>query len=564
MADNKLKKIWDVLVGNEIEQPMQQVSSDVIQDYAQIEQPMQQAEQPKTEQFFTGRYNNAIGVSFNGEKNLGEIGHPKEYSLDYDILRVRSWQAYLESEVFQTIINKFKLWVVGSGLKLKSDPIEQVLQSEGITIDTEEFNEVCETRYSVWAKTNMGDYSNMCSLNRIAGQAFLNSKIGGDVLVVLRVVNGTIKVQLIDGCHIQSPNYGTEYFPEFLPNGNKIINGIESKKNGEIVAYYIKNRDFSVERIPAKSAATGLTMAYLVYGATYRIDNNRGIPVMATVLESLKKLERYKEATLGSAEEQAKVAYQVVHNRDSTGENVLTRHLAIARDADANTDLLPVDEQGNALANRVAATTNKQAFNMPIGSEIKTLQGNQRELYFKDFYSVNIDLMCAAVGIPPNVAMSIYNDSFSASRAALKDWEHTIFVNRDDFKEQFYQPIYNLWLHVEILKNKVQAPGYLQAFSQGNDMVVNAYRNARFTGPIPGHIDPLKEVNAVRAMLGETGKDIPLINVEQAVEVLRGENSDEVMKQYAKELEYSKDLGISSDSSDDNSTPTEDDSDSRA
>jgi capsid protein len=264
---------------------------------------------------------------------------------------------------------------------------------------------------------------------------------------------------------------------------------------------------------------------------------------VSTVLESLKKLERYAGATLGSAEEAAKIVFQVVHDRDSTGENPLVRQLARARDADA-TDMLPVSEEGRQLADRVAATTNKQAFNLPIGSEIKQLSSNQRELYFKDFYETYFNIMCASIGIPPNVAMSLYNDSFSASRAALKDWEHTLFVNRDDFTEQFYQPIYTLWLHIEILKNKVQAPGYLSAFVEGNEMVLNAYRNARFTGAIPGHIDPLKEVKAVREMLGGTGADIPLITVEQGVEILRGENSDEVMKQYAVELGYSRKLGI--------------------
>jgi capsid protein len=206
--------------------------------------------------------------------------------------------------------------------------------------------------------------------------------------------------------------------------------------------------------------------------------------------------------------------------------------------------MLPVDEQGRQLANTVAATTNKQAFNLPIGSEIKQLAPNQRELYFKDFYDTYFNIMCASIGIPPNVAMSMYNDSFSASRAALKDWEHTIFVNRDDFTEQFYQPVYILWLHIEILKNKVQAPGYLSSFNEGNEMVLNAYRNSRFTGAIPGHIDPLKEVKAVREMLGATGADIPLITVEQGIEILRGENSDEVMKQYSEELKYSRELGI--------------------
>jgi capsid protein len=225
------------------------------------------------------------------------------------------------------------------------------------------------------------------------------------------------------------------------------------------------------------------------------------------------------------------------------GENPLATQLSKAFDANANEDL-PVDRNGQQLANTVAATTNKSAYNMPPGSEIKQLEANKRELYFKDFYSVNVEAMCAAIGIPPNVAMSMYNDSFSASRAALKDWEHTIKVNREDFTFQFYQPIFDLWLHIEILKNKITAPGYLEAFYSGNEFTLNAFRNCRFTGAIPGHIDPLKEVNAVRAALGEQGKNIPLMSVEMGVEQLNGASSDDIMEQFAEELKYNKELGI--------------------
>lgn len=503
--------------------------------------PKAEKQEQKAEALHYQTTSRGVAVSFNGEKNLGEIGPARSYSLDYDMLRVRSWQAYIESEVFRTIVDKFTLWVISGGLKLQTVPIKQVLKGAGINLDSEAFNEAIETRFFVYAKSTLSDYAGSESLNSMAETAFKNAKIGGDVLVVLRVEKGILKVQLIDGCHIQSPSYGTEEFPQKLENGNWIANGVEYDAKGMVTAYHVMQADYSFTRIPAKNSL-GFTIAYMVKGSKYRIDNKRGVPVMATVLESLKKLERYKEATLGSAEESAKIAFQIVHNINGSGENPMVTQLAKAMDVDNGSDL-PEDKNGKQLANTVAATTNKSVYNMPQGAELKLLEANKRELYFKDFYSVNIDLMCAAIGIPPNVAMSVYNDSFSASRAALKDWEHVIKVNREDFTQQFYQPIFNLFLHLEILGNKVSAPGYLSAFTSGDEMVINAYRNCRFTGATPGHIDPLKEVNAVRAALGEQGANIPLISVEMAVELLNGASSDDVMEQFSKELQYNKDLG---------------------
>jgi capsid protein len=58
------------------------------------------------------------------------------------------------------------------------------------------------------------------------------------------------------------------------------------------------------------------------------------------------------------------------------------------------------------------------------------------------------------------------------------------------------------------------------------------------------HIDPLKEVNAVREMLGENGKSIPLITVEQACDMLNTGDSDENIKQFSEELHDVKELDI--------------------
>ena len=56
---------------------------------------------------------------YTGEKTAGEMGAAKSYLLAYNYLRVRSWQAYTESEVVQIIINKYIKWVIGNGLKLQ-------------------------------------------------------------------------------------------------------------------------------------------------------------------------------------------------------------------------------------------------------------------------------------------------------------------------------------------------------------------------------------------------------------------------------------------------------------
>lgn len=481
---------------------------------------------------------------FNGEKNLGEIGPAKDYLLEYNQLRGRGWGFYLTNETVQIIINRMTVWTIGLGLKMESEPNEIVLQSEGVKLDVQKFSELVESRFSIYKEANFSTYDGMKNLSQLESTCYKNSKIGGDVLVVLRVVKGVIKTQLIDGAHVVSPQSGTDYSPLDLGNGNRIMNGVEMNEAGEHIAYHVRNADQTFTRIRAKNPTTGMKVAYLVGGLEYRLDNSRCIPALAGLFETLAKMDRYKEATIATAEETAKTTLQVVHDIASDGSSPYLKQVVSARSKAGNDGKIPVDDQGQILADKIAVSTNKQVFNMTQGSKLEPIDKNKGELYFKDFYSVFFDLVCAAIGIPPNVAMSKYDTSFSSARAAIKDWEHTLFVERYNFSRSFLQPIYEFWLHLEILQSKVQAPGYMVAYNQNNFMTLAAYRFTRWIGDNVPHIDPLKEVEAERRKLGVTGDSLPLTTLESATEKVNGGSSKSNMKQYSKELSESKSLGI--------------------
>src|SRR5687768_3441718 len=89
-------------------------------------------------------YNHVMSVSYNGEKNLGGIGRILNYVVDYEGLRARSWHAYLDSERAQTSIERLLAWVIGPGLKLRSERKKKLLELEGITWDTDEFSKTID------------------------------------------------------------------------------------------------------------------------------------------------------------------------------------------------------------------------------------------------------------------------------------------------------------------------------------------------------------------------------------------------------------------------------------
>ncbi|WP_340156306.1 phage portal protein [uncultured Winogradskyella sp.] len=478
---------------------------------------------------------------FNGEKNPGELGPLINYELDFAGLRRRSWESYLTSEITQTIVKRFVMWVIGKGLHLQCEPSEEVLKSEGINGDLREFTKKTEARFNLYLKSKNSTYSHQINTQKIAKEAFINAIVGGDVLIIQRVEDGVLNTQIIDGIHVQTPYFGDDIIGQ-KESGTYIENGIEMNARKEHIAFYVKNRKGKVERIRAKGKKTGYTMAFMVYGLKYRPDDNRGMPLFSCILETLKKIDRYKEAAVGSAEERAKIVYQVTHGIQSTGENPMLNNMVKARNADTNDDIA-TDVVGKALADNVALTTNKQTFNMPVDSELKALQSDAEDK-FVPFYQSNIELISSVFGMPPELAFMKYESNYSSSRAAIKDWEHTLKVWRDDYGFQFYQPIYCFWLRLEILKGKIQAPGYLQGVADNNFYVVESYEQSRFVGSNVPHIDPVKEVKAERLKLGITGEAIPLTTAEASTERLGEGDFATNRKKYAIELEETKAAGI--------------------
>lgn len=486
-----------------------------------------------------GRLQGSYSVSFDGEKNAGEIGPAIDYTLDYNLLRVRSWQSYLENEITSTIIDRYTIWIIDKGLKLQCEPSSIILEAEKIKLDTEVFNSITEARFNLFAKSKTSSFSGMDNLNQISKAVFKGSKIGGDELVILRYVNNKVKVEHIDGGKIYSP-----ILPFNVVNGNKITNGIEMDSKGRHVAYHIPGKIGEKSQIvKAWSEVTGLRMAFIIYGSKFRQGSERGMPIITTSLETLSKIDRYKEASVSGAEERQKIALFIEHDINSDGENPYTDNLAGAFSGDTSQTVNATTDDGKVLANTVASTTSKQVFNMTQGSRIKSISSDQ-ELFFKEFYDTNANIICGNLGIPPNIAWSLYNDSFSASRTATKDWEHTMEVERNDFQIQFYEPIFALWFYTEVLKGKIKAPGFIEAFKNNDSDITESYTNVRYTGPMFPHIDPLKEAKAERIKLGTQFDSVPLTTLERATEILGSGDSISNVNQSAKELSRAESLGF--------------------
>jgi len=491
-----------------------------------------------------GRMNPIMVEPFDGEKGLDNMGPAKDYLIDHTSIAVRSRQAYLESELARTLIDRFIVWTCGNGLKLQAEPKTSVLRSEGVVFNEEEFVQTAENYWALFAESHEADWSKENTLHSLFNIASKTALISGDSLIVGRTLDDRLSFQVIDGQYIQNP-FGVTNNTR-LKNNSIIDNGIEIDAKGRHIAYHVLNstRD-GTNRIEAYGRSTGMRFAWLLPGIKHKISDNRGIPVLSSSLEALKKLDRYKEATVSGAEEVAKVAYQILHDQGSGEANPFASKLTATLDVDnAGTGEVKQSYEGADLEQKVYSQTERAAVNMPEGARLEGLNQPNGQTQFKDFYNGVFQGVAASVGIPVEVAMMMYNSNFSASRAALKDWEHSKEIWSDHFAEYFYKPAYRLFFSLKVAQAKIQAPGYLEALAQNNKDVLEAYRATRWVGKTVPHVDPVKEVQAARKMLGSRADHLPLSTLRKVTEKLNLGESEENIRRFAEELSQAEEEDI--------------------
>ncbi len=479
-----------------------------------------------------------VNKKWDGEKTLGELGTIVNNIPDYKRLRLRSYNAYATIDTFKTIATKYFYWKIGSGLKLQAEPNLTVLESEGLNLsdaEATEIQKVIEARFLIWANSKQSDYLKQKNLHQLASDFDKGKYLGGDNLLIVRFDASGPTIQFVSGEFVENPGIDTNYVTDAQARGNFVEHGIEIDAEGKHVAYFVrikvKNGVDKYERVPAYGEKSGKRLAWLVSGEKISPDHLRGVPAMSQSLEKINKLDRYVEAAVTKAEQAANIVHTIKHKEFSTGESPVmdavkrVRGEVVAPGLDAEQQKVLAD----GLANRIAQQTSGTAYNMPVGAELESFESTI-ETDFGTFHSTVFNGISAGANVPPEVAMQSFNSNYSASRAAINSFGYFITVDRQDLAEQFYIPIYKLWVEYEILNKKISAKGYVENID--NVMVTEAYTQCRFLGKDMPHIDPLKEAKSIELMLG-----LNLISREQATEMLGAGSWDENFKKRLKEDE---------------------------
>lgn len=410
-----------------------------------------------------------------------------------DVLRQRSRDAYMGIPTAAAALKTMRTNVVASGL-IPSPQVDGDFL--GLTQEqTEELQGQIAREFALWADTPACDAERVDNFYKLQQLAFLSYLMNGDALALLPVKTMAgqpydLRVRLIEGDRVCSPN-GFDRLAPCTVQGHdvySIVQGVETDRDGMVVAYWICNRHplasnstagvegIAWQRVEAYGAITGRRNVLHIMNRE-RIGQCRGVPILAPVLESLKQLGRYTDAEITAAVISA----------------MFTAFIKSQSPADGRPfgEMIPASE--------LIDTQDQTSIELGPGAIIDLNPGE--EPVFADpkhptagydiFTNAMIKLIGAALEIPPEVMLKQFTTSYSAARGALNEFWRVCSMQRDWFADDFCQPIYEEWFAEAVARGRIRAPGFFTDLARRK-----AYTACAWNGPARTNLNPVQEVEA--------------------------------------------------------------------
>ena len=397
----------------------------------------------------------SVGID-NGDKFNGGFGITELNWTDYWTLRARSKQLFAKNIYAYGIVGRLNTAIINTGLKLEAQPSQTLLGLE--EEEAEEWSEMVENRFDLWSNDNvLCDFAQQHNFGQIQRIAYQSALISGDVLCVIRYdsVTKLPAIQLIDGASVQNPPASQ---PDGLNEGHKITWGVETDKRDRQVAYWVIQPDGKAKRLPAKSR-TGRTVAFLVYGIDREVGEVRGKPLLSIILQSLKELDRYRDAAQRKAVINSILAMYIKKDAELMGslpiQGAATRTGTVQSQAGGP----PVTRSAQFVENHPGLIMQEmQKGETPVAHQ------NNGEIHYAEFEDAIVQACAWTLNIPPEILKLSFNSNYSASQAANAEFRIYTDQVRSSFGSQMCKPVYHEWMLSELMMRKMPDPGILDAW----------------------------------------------------------------------------------------------------
>lgn len=428
-------------------------------------------------------------VIHDGEKFSGGLGPIDLLFKDLWALRARSAELFERNLYCRGIVRRYVTNVINTGLHLEAIPEEKLLGLEEDSLG--DWAEGVENRFRIWGKNPYQcDFDERRSFGQLQIEAWREALVAGDVLVQISQDPRTRnpRVHLISGARVQTPWLSKTD----LPDGSRIQDGVEIDKRGRHIAFWVTQDDGSFKRLPAYGEKSGRRLAWLVYGTDKRLDDVRGTPLVGLILQALKEIDRYRDATLRKAVINSMLAMYIEKGEERFGSNPMAGG---ATKLGAETT---IDNSGDAKRYRTAEMIPGLVIDeLQHGEKPVPYQVNNTVENFGAFEQAIVAAIAWALEVPPEILTLAFSSNYSASQAAIGEFKLFLNPTRTRFGEEFCAPIYEEWLLSQVYQNRVTARGLLEAF-KGIDQedIYGAWIANDWSGHVKPTIDPVKTTRA--------------------------------------------------------------------
>lgn len=433
---------------------------------------------------------------FDGGKFFGGFGATQIQDVDYWTLRARSAQLFNENLYARGIIRRLVTNEINTGLSPEACPDEGIIGVPEESLN--DWTETVETRFGIWGKgPELCDWKKKSTFGAIQRAARMEALISGDVLVVIRQSQQTKlpMVQLISGSKVRTPLGASGN----LRKGHKIRHGVELDRVGRVVAHWINQDEGGSKRIPVVGEKSGRKISWLVYGTDKRLDDLRGQPLLAIVMQSLKEIDRYRDSVQRKAVINSILAMFIKKGEDKMGSLPVTGG-AVRKDQATVTDSDGAKRSFN-IASQIPGLVMEE---LQTGEEPVSFGSNGTDVNFGTFEEAIIQAVAWTLEIPPEVLRLSFSNNYSASQAAINEFKIAINRTWGDFGETFCTPVYIEWLISETLLQKIIAPGLLQSWRNPKEYdAFGAWTATDWYGSIKPSTDMLKQAKGSKILIEE-------------------------------------------------------------
>ena len=251
-----------------------------------------------------GSYLDASQILYTGEKFAGGWGLNRDYEIvNLHEVRRHSLELWRSNPIAVSIFGRLETKIINDGLRLEALPEARFLGFNDNSPELQEWTDDAEGYMGLYADdAKLVDERGRFNLYQLQRQAYSTAKLSGDCLVIRRIDPLTFmpRIQLVDGKHIETP---FEFSMGINPStGRQVINGVEIEANGSETGYWVRTAAFKpgqnnvfnlgYQFVDAFGKNSGRRRANLVYGSRLRVDEYRGMPLLAHAMQMLKQIDR--------------------------------------------------------------------------------------------------------------------------------------------------------------------------------------------------------------------------------------------------------------------------------